>query len=62
MILRTNFDTWLVEPDNQDDREYGRLHVEADDYGLNIDGQGCISWQELSEAYKMIEQMMQEKN
>lgn len=62
MICRTNVQTWLIEPGNQDDREYARLHVEADDFGLNIDGQGYISWVELVEAYRAIEDYVQQRN
>lgn len=62
MICRLNVQTWLVEPENQHDREYARLHVEADEYGLNIDGQGYVSWPELVAAYRAIEDYYQQRN
>ena len=52
----------MVEPGNQDDREYARLHVSANAFGLNIDGQGTISWAELMYAFEVIEELLKHRN
>ena len=62
MVVRLNPCEWMVEPENQDDREYARLHVSANAFGLNIDGQGTISWPELIEAGEIIEEMLKHRN
>ena len=62
MIARLHPTEWLVEPSNTDDREYARLHVSANRYGLNIDGQGEISWVELQAAYVTLEEQYRHRN
>ena len=52
----------MVEPGNQDDREYARLHISANPFGINIDGQGTISWHDLIEAGDTIEQVLKHRN
>jgi hypothetical protein len=47
MITRTKINEWLVEPDIEGAREYARLSVSAEPEGLNIDGQGIITWRQL---------------
>lgn len=47
MITRTKINEWLVEPDIEGAREYARLSISAEAKGINIDGQGIITWQQL---------------
>jgi hypothetical protein len=47
MITRTKINEWLVEPDIEGAREYARLSVSAEAKGINIDGQGIITWRQL---------------
>jgi hypothetical protein len=47
MITKLESREWLVEPDIAGAREYARLSIYAEVNGLNIDGQGTISWQDL---------------
>jgi hypothetical protein len=47
MITRTKINEWLVEPDIEGAREYARLSVSAEPEGINIDGQGIITWKQL---------------
>ena len=47
MITRTKINEWLVEPDIEGAREYARLSVSAEAKGINVDGQGIITWQQL---------------
>ena len=47
MITRTNINEWLVEPDIEGAREYARLSISAEAKGINIDGQGIITWEQL---------------
>jgi hypothetical protein len=47
MIKKRAYDEWLIEPDVEGAREYARLAVIAEVEGLNIDGQGIISWEAL---------------
>ena len=62
MIVRLNPQEWMVEPENQDDREYARLHVKATAFGINIDGQGTISWDELMDAFQYVEILLKQRN
>jgi hypothetical protein len=48
MITRTKINEWLIEPDIEGAREYARLSVSAEPEGINIDGQGIITWQQLN--------------
>ena len=47
MITRTKINEWLVEPDIEGAREYARLSIIAEFEGINIDGQGIITWEQL---------------
>ena len=47
MITRIKVNEWLIEPDIEGAREYARLSVSAENEGINIDGQGLITWQQL---------------
>jgi len=47
MITRTKINEWLVEPDIEGAREYARLSIIAEAKGINIDGQGIITWYQL---------------
>jgi hypothetical protein len=47
MITRTKINEWLIEPDIEGAREYARLSVSAEPEGINIDGQGIITWKQL---------------
>jgi len=47
MITRTKINEWLVEPDIEGAREYARLSISAEAKGINIDGQGIITWYQL---------------
>ena len=47
MITRTKINEWLVEPDIEGAREYARLSISAEFEGINIDGQGIITWKQL---------------
>jgi hypothetical protein len=44
----------MIEPDVEGSREYARLGVFVDPDGLNIDGQGVLSWDEITMARKMV--------
>ena len=50
MIKKRAYDEWLVEPDVDGVREYSRLAIVATVEGLNIDGQGLITWNALRHA------------
>jgi hypothetical protein len=50
MIKKRAYDEWLVEPDIPGAREYARLAIIAMPEGLNIDGQGLITWNALRHA------------
>ena len=50
MIKKRAYDEWLVEPDIDGVREYSRLAIMATVEGLNIDGQGLITWNALRHA------------
>lgn len=50
MILKRSKIEWMVEPDVEGSREYARLGVFADPDGLNIDGQGVLTWAEIESA------------
>lgn len=50
MIKKRAYDEWLVEPDLEGAREYARLAIIAMPEGLNIDGQGLITWEALRQA------------
>lgn len=54
MILKRSKIEWMIEPDVEGSREYARLGVYADPDGLNIDGQGVLSWDEIEAARKMV--------
>jgi hypothetical protein len=47
MITRTKINEWLVEPDIEGAREYACLSISAEAKGINIDGQGIITWYQL---------------
>lgn len=47
MITRIKINEWLVEPDIEGAREYARLSVSAEAKGINVDGQGIITWRQL---------------
>jgi len=55
MILKRSKIEWMIEPDVEGSREYARLGVYADPDGLNIDGQGVLSWDEIEAARKMVQ-------
>lgn len=55
MILKRSKIEWMIEPDEEGSREYARLGVYADPDGLNIDGQGVLSWDEITMARKMVQ-------
>ena len=57
MILKCSKIEWMVEPDVEGSREYARLGVFADPDGLNIDGQGVLTWAEITMARKMVSKL-----
>lgn len=46
---------WMVEPDDDDAREYARLHISANRNGILIDGQATIPWGQVFDAYDQLE-------
>ena len=57
MITRTKINEWLVEPDIEGAREYARLSVNAEPQGINIDGQGIITWKQLKTKMKTMREI-----
>ena len=57
MITRTKINEWLVEPDIEGAREYARLSIIAEFEGINIDGQGIITWKQLKTKMKAMRQI-----
>lgn len=57
MITRTKINEWLVEPDIEGAREYARLSIIAEFEGINIDGQGIITWKQLKTKMKTMREI-----
>ena len=57
MITRTKINVWLVEPDIEGAREYARLSIIAEFEGINIDGQGIITWKQLKTKMKTMREI-----
>ena len=57
MITRTKINEWLVEPDIEGAREYARLSIIAEFEGINIDGQGIITWKQLNAKMKTMREI-----
>ena len=57
MITRTKINEWLVEPDIEGAREYARLSISAEFEGINIDGQGIITWKQLKTKMKTMREI-----
>jgi hypothetical protein len=55
MLTELTETEWMVEPDDEDSREYARLYVAATNRGINIDGQTVIGWDRILAAYELIE-------
>jgi|DEB19_MinimDraft_3_1074340.scaffolds.fasta_scaffold07749_1 hypothetical protein len=55
MLTELTETEWMVEPDDEDSREYARLYVAATNRGINIDGQTVIGWDKILAAYELIE-------
>jgi hypothetical protein len=55
MLTELTETEWMVEPDDDDSREYARLYIAATNLGINIDGQTTIPWDRIIAAYKLIE-------
>jgi len=55
MLTELTETEWMVEPDDEDSREYARLYVAATNRGINIDGQALIGWDRILAAYELIE-------
>ena len=55
MLTELTETEWMVEPDDEDSREYARLYVAATNRGINIDGQALIGWDRIIAAYELIE-------
>lgn len=55
MITELTETEWMVEPEDEDSREYARLYVAATNKGINIDGQAVIGWDKILAAYELIE-------
>lgn len=53
-MTRLSTDEWMVEPEDEHCREYGRLCLKAELDGLNVDGQAVIPWEQLEEAVNQI--------
>ena len=58
MITRTKINEWLVEPDIEGAREYARLSIIAEFEGINIDGQGIITWEQLKTSRSAYETLV----
>lgn len=55
MLTELTETEWMVEPEDDDCREYGRLYIAATNLGINIDGQATIPWDRIIAAYELIE-------
>ena len=55
MLTELTETEWMVEPDDDDSREYARLYIAATNLGLNVDGQATIGWDKIIAAYNLIE-------
>lgn len=55
MLTELTETEWMVEPDDDDSREYARLYVAATNLGINVDGQATIGWDKIIAAYNLIE-------
>ena len=62
MIKKRAYDEWLVEPDIDGVREYSRLAIMATAEGLNIDGQGLITWNALRHAMMQAQRQEEESD
>lgn len=62
MIKKRAYDEWLVEPDVDGVREYSRLAIVATVEGLNIDGQGLITWNALRHAMLQAQRREEDDN
>ena len=57
MITRTKINEWLVEPDIEGAREYARLSIIAEFEGINLDGQGIMTWKQLKTKMKTMREI-----